>query len=87
MLGGHPCVHCLVDKNQIDQLGTKRDGKRRETKARVDSEERQSTIEKMRKWIFEDGLSVASSYVEAFLKPYSWVPTRVCNLLYLYFST
>ncbi|KAE9387585.1 hypothetical protein BT96DRAFT_754078, partial [Gymnopus androsaceus JB14] len=38
--------------------------------------EHQSTIEKMRKWIFDVGLSVASSYIEAFLKPFSWVPTR-----------
>ncbi|KAE9387588.1 hypothetical protein BT96DRAFT_960362 [Gymnopus androsaceus JB14] len=80
MLGSHPCVHCLVDKDQIDQLGTKSDTKRRETKARVDSEEHLpptfSTIEKMRKWIFDVGLSVASSYIEAFLKPFSWVPTR-----------
>ncbi|KAE9393770.1 hypothetical protein BT96DRAFT_828701 [Gymnopus androsaceus JB14] len=76
MLGSHPCVHCLVDKDQIDQLGTKSDTKQHETKARIDSEECQSTIEKMQKWIFDDGLSVASSYVEAFLKPFSWVPTQ-----------
>ncbi|KAE9384947.1 hypothetical protein BT96DRAFT_841397 [Gymnopus androsaceus JB14] len=66
MLGSHPCVHCLVDKDQIDQLGTKSDTKRCERKACIDSEEHQSTIEKMWKWIFDDGLSVASSYVEAF---------------------
>lgn len=88
MLGNCPCVHCLVEKDQIDQLGTKFDARRRETKARVDSVQRQSIIEKMRKWIFDDGLSVASKYIETFLKPYSWVPNRVSvlniNVIFLF---
>ncbi|KAK7442067.1 hypothetical protein VKT23_016343 [Stygiomarasmius scandens] len=71
-----PCPHCLVEKDQIDQLGTKWDRRRRETKARIDSEHRQSTIERIRKWIFDAGRSIASDVVETFLKPFSWIPTR-----------
>ncbi|THU97282.1 hypothetical protein K435DRAFT_857796 [Dendrothele bispora CBS 962.96] len=32
-LGTHPCPHCLVKKDQIDQLGTKWDRRQHETKA------------------------------------------------------
>ncbi|KAJ3768980.1 hypothetical protein FB446DRAFT_813657 [Lentinula raphanica] len=75
-LGQYPCVHCLTEKNQIDQLGTIPDRRRREKKARIDDNWRRSSIEKVRTWIFDYGHSLASKAVDLILKPYSWVPTR-----------
>jgi hypothetical protein len=34
-------------------------------------------VEKVRKWIFEQGYSVASKSVEAILGKFSWTSTRV----------
>ncbi|THU92687.1 hypothetical protein K435DRAFT_820450 [Dendrothele bispora CBS 962.96] len=74
-LGRCPCPHCLVEKDQIGQLGTRWDRQRRETKPRVDTEKRRSLIERMRKWIFSFGYKVVSQAVETFLQPCSYVPT------------
>ncbi|THU93782.1 hypothetical protein K435DRAFT_669587 [Dendrothele bispora CBS 962.96] len=74
-LGRCPCPHCLVEKDQIRQLGTRWDRQRRETKPRIDTEKRRSLIERMRKWIFSFGYKVVSQAVETFLQPYSYVPT------------
>ncbi|THU76982.1 hypothetical protein K435DRAFT_618208, partial [Dendrothele bispora CBS 962.96] len=63
-LGTYPCPHCLVKKDQIDQLGTKLDRRRRKNKARVDSEQRQSSIQRIRKWIFDAGRSIVSNVIE-----------------------
>ncbi|THV03577.1 hypothetical protein K435DRAFT_817199 [Dendrothele bispora CBS 962.96] len=75
-LGRCPCPHCLVEKNQIRQLGTKGDRSRRETKARVDTQHRRNMIEHVRKWVFDFGKSVTNQAVDTFLQPYSWVPTN-----------
>ncbi|KAK7456332.1 hypothetical protein VKT23_010579 [Stygiomarasmius scandens] len=70
-----PCPHCLVEKDQIRQLGTRWDRSRRETKARVDSEHCRGIIASMRKWIFDFGYRIASQAVEVFLQPCSYTPT------------
>ncbi|THU90778.1 hypothetical protein K435DRAFT_675497 [Dendrothele bispora CBS 962.96] len=75
-LGTYPCPHCLVKKDQIDQLGTKLDRRRRKNKARVDSEQRQSSIQRIRRWIFDAGRSIVSNVIEGFLSPFSWTLTR-----------
>ncbi|KAJ8087428.1 hypothetical protein PM082_006258 [Marasmius tenuissimus] len=75
-LGRCPCTQCCVEKDQIHELGMLRDRQRRERKARVDTEDRRSTIERVRTWIFAKGRAVASSAVEAVLQAKSWVPTR-----------
>jgi hypothetical protein len=62
-------------------MGTKLDAKRREDTCE-DTIRRQDKVELTRRWIYEKGVSVNSSWVERVLKPKSWVPTRVnltCN--------
>ncbi|THU78624.1 hypothetical protein K435DRAFT_699735 [Dendrothele bispora CBS 962.96] len=76
LLGHCPCPHCLVEKNQIHQLGNHWDRVRRERKARIDTEQRRNLINNMRKWIFDWGYRIASQAVEAFLQPFSYTLTR-----------
>ncbi|THV05634.1 hypothetical protein K435DRAFT_816329 [Dendrothele bispora CBS 962.96] len=71
-LGRCPCPHCLTEKNQIPQLGTKWDHNRHKTKARVDTQYRRNIVENMRKWIFDFGKSITNEAVETFLQPLSW---------------
>jgi hypothetical protein len=84
-LGDYPCIHCLTKKDQIHQLGTKRDASRRETKAREDTPQHQQTIHLVRRWIFNAGYSVASKTIDAFLYAASWTAIRVSSwsLLFL----
>ncbi|THV05942.1 hypothetical protein K435DRAFT_816082 [Dendrothele bispora CBS 962.96] len=75
-LGHCPCPHCLVEKDQIRQLGTHWDRNRRERKARVDTTQRQNLINNMRRWIFDWGYRITSQAVEVVLQPFSYIPTR-----------
>ena len=76
-LGHCPCPRCLIEKSNIDRLGTKQDRKQRRNNVRVDNHERQNWIETARKMIFTWGRSVISKAVEMLLGPQSLVPTRV----------
>lgn len=75
------CPHCLVRKDQISLLGTKADRQRRVQSAREDSERRQAKVSSARRFIYERGLNVNSTRVEAILKPTSLVPTVVRSLV------
>ncbi|THU91087.1 hypothetical protein K435DRAFT_820957 [Dendrothele bispora CBS 962.96] len=74
-LGRCPCPHCLVEKDQIGQLGTYLDRRRRQSKVRVDSENRRSMVQRIRRWIFDFGYRIASHAVEVILQPFSYTPT------------
>jgi hypothetical protein len=76
-LGKCPCPLCLVEKNQIANLGTKLDMKMREDKKRIDDEPRRRDIELVRKWMYERGMDVGSTHIEKILGSRSLVPTRV----------
>ena len=78
-LGKCPCPLCLVEKNQIANLGTKLDMKMREDKKRLDDKPRRSDIELARKWIYERGMDVGSIRIDRILGSRSLVPTRVCH--------
>ncbi|KAJ7666669.1 hypothetical protein DFH06DRAFT_1184435 [Mycena polygramma] len=73
--GGCPCPRCFVEKDQIPQMGTKADMRRRQN-LREDTAQYRSVIKRVRGWIFEKGYLVAGAAVGRNLKPKSWVPTR-----------
>jgi hypothetical protein len=81
-LGQHPCPTCLINKDQIWELGMRWDRHRRKTKIRINTEYRQSIVGSIRKWIFNFGHSIASRGVENFLQEHSWTPTRVSCVYY-----
>ncbi|KAK6974093.1 GLOBIN domain-containing protein [Favolaschia claudopus] len=73
--GGCPCPRCFVEKDQISQMGTKADMRRRQN-IREDTPWYRKTIETARRWIFERGYLVAGAAINRMLKPTSLVPTR-----------
>ena len=46
--GDCPCVHCLIQKKNLNQMGTPEDMTFRASNPRVDDEKRQSRVEKAR---------------------------------------
>lgn len=85
-LGKCPCPTCLTKKKWVHELGSYRDAQRR-MHLRRDTAEVRASIAQTRLWIFEAGKSIASSYVEALLKPTSLLPTQVRALrLTLHFT-
>lgn len=77
-LGIHLCPRCLIRKDQVHELGTKRDMDRRMLLCRTDSAERRRLIKKVRKMIFKKGYSVSSKAIDDLLGDTSSVPIRVC---------
>jgi hypothetical protein len=78
-----PCPRCLLLKSHIPMIGTKTDTKKRIKLAHVDSQDRQDTIELVRKMMFEGGVNITSGRIETFLRPESLVPTRVGFWLFI----
>jgi hypothetical protein len=75
-LGSCPCPVCFIKKADISGLGTKADDQRRDH-VRMDTERRQSKVEKSRTYIFENSRGVNSTWVNDLLQEDSWIPTRV----------
>ena len=73
-MGGCPCPRCLIKKLQIAETGTKRDMQWRQKFRNVDNWWL-AQVEKAHTAIFDRGLGVNSTFVEALLKDNSWVPT------------
>lgn len=63
----------------MNQIGTKRDTKQRETLARVDNPSRRAKVGSARHLIYESNFAVDSAAVERLLKPDSLVPTEVSH--------
>ncbi|KAJ7210726.1 hypothetical protein GGX14DRAFT_363047 [Mycena pura] len=74
-LGARPCPRCMLPKEQIPELGTVNDMKRRETLARVDDPPRRTRIATVRRWIYERAYGIKSKAVENYLQPQSETPT------------
>ncbi len=74
--GNSPCPRCFVHKNQIVEMGGKRDRKRRK-KVRKDTPDNRALLAKARKNIFLNGMSTTSQYVECWLKEDSLLPVQV----------
>ena len=76
-LGNHPCPRCLVEKNQISQLGTRGDIKRRKQSERVDDGLRKRLVEQARRKIYVRGTPVNSKIISTIIGIRSLTPTRV----------
>lgn len=81
--GDHPCPRCLVSDTDIHDMGSDTDRAIREEERRQDNIDRKNKIEKARKIIYTDNLSVNTEKVETLLKPTSLVPTKVGSSLFL----
>ena len=75
-LGACPCPTCLVAKDNIHDLGTKRDIRNHRQKMCTDDEFNRKKIERVRQWMYEEGLSINSVAIKRMLDPESLVPTR-----------
>ncbi|KAI9433094.1 hypothetical protein BJY52DRAFT_1132448 [Lactarius psammicola] len=75
-LGKHPCPRCLVKKEQIAELGTKMDTKRRKQLARIDNNHRKQLVERARRKIYVKGVPVNSKIVSDILEEGSLTPTQ-----------
>jgi hypothetical protein len=76
-LGNWPCPRCLVHKSEIQDLGTKRDINRRETKRRVDDDRRRMLVETARDMIYIDGVRPGADAISKLLASRAVIPTRV----------
>ncbi|KZT60991.1 hypothetical protein CALCODRAFT_447836, partial [Calocera cornea HHB12733] len=73
-MGGTPCPCCMVPKNEIFRMGSVRDKRLRLNNARVDNHARQYDVSLAYDAIYDQGLTVGSSKVEAILKSCSYLP-------------
>ncbi|KAJ6605147.1 hypothetical protein B0H10DRAFT_1886664, partial [Mycena sp. CBHHK59/15] len=74
-LGKAPCPRCYLPKEDIPELGTVRDDKKRETLARTDDHVQDGTLGRIRRWIFQLGHKVKSTTFDYYLLARSWTPT------------
>ena len=68
-----------MHKSEIQDLGSKRDINRRETKKRVDDDRRRMLVETARDMIYVDGVRPEADAISNFLASRSVTPTRVSN--------
>ena len=83
-LGKHPCLRCLIEKDQIDELGTKVDIKRRKQLARKDDDHCKRLVERARHKIYVKGVPVNSTVISNILGEGSLTPTQVSNLYWIF---
>ncbi|KAJ7687114.1 hypothetical protein B0H17DRAFT_1203783 [Mycena rosella] len=74
-LGKAPCPRCYLPKEDIPELGTVRDDKKRETLARTDEHIQKGTIRRIRDKIYMLGRVVNSTTFDYYLLARSWTPT------------
>ncbi|KAI9058875.1 hypothetical protein FKP32DRAFT_1581209, partial [Trametes sanguinea] len=74
-MGNCPCPRCLVRKDAISAVGTKRDMDARVRQMRVDDADRQFKVARARSFIYDQHRGIGSKPVEDLLKPESLVPT------------
>ncbi|KAK1225782.1 hypothetical protein PQX77_011262 [Marasmius sp. AFHP31] len=75
-LGNCLCVRCVIEKSQVQHMGTKVDMRRRIQLKRIDDERRQNAVETARWHIFVEGRSIESDPVKHLLDDHSLIPTR-----------
>jgi hypothetical protein len=81
-LGTHPCPRCLVEKAKIPDVGTTRDRTARGLHERLDDEVNRADIERVRKWLYNNGTGWGSKYIKHALGRRSSAPTRVSPTSY-----
>ena len=70
----------MVLKSRIPLIGSKTDIRQRTQHTRIDNEDRQRKIERVRRMMFEGGVNITNVRIEEVLRPTSLVPTRVCSI-------
>ncbi|KAI0823815.1 hypothetical protein BC628DRAFT_1420563 [Trametes gibbosa] len=75
-LGRCPCPDCLVEKDKIHLMGTKRDMAIRQNKRCEDTPWLQRTLVRIRGWIFNRGLATEGKAIEAVLNATSTSPNQ-----------
>ncbi|KAH9846291.1 hypothetical protein C2E23DRAFT_744396 [Lenzites betulinus] len=75
-LGRCPCPDCLVEKDKIHLMGTKRDMAMRQNKRREDTPWLQRMLVRIRGWIFNRGLATEGKAIEAVLNATSTSPNQ-----------
>jgi hypothetical protein len=76
-LGTNPCPRCLVAKPDISKMGQKNDLQYRVNHVRIDDNLRRSKVDRVRRWIYQNGGAITSKQIKTLLGPGSLVPTRV----------
>ena len=66
-----------MHRTEIQELGTKRDINRRETKKRVDDDRRRMLVETARDMIYKDGVRPGADAISNLLASRALIPTRV----------
>lgn len=79
-MGKHPCPRCLIEKDDIADLGTKVDIERRKQLTREDDDRRRRLVEKARRKIYMKGIPVNSTAVSNIIAEGSLTPTRVSQM-------
>ncbi|KAF7349533.1 hypothetical protein MSAN_01743700 [Mycena sanguinolenta] len=74
-LGKAPCPRCYLRKEDIPNLGTVQDKRKREKLGRTDEHIKKGFVTRVRDWIFKLGRSVKSKTFDYFLLERSWTPT------------
>ena len=76
--GACPCPCCFVKTDQIAELGTLNDSRRR-NKPRRSTKQHMDDVTMTRGWIFDRGYKITGAQVERVLGEKSWVPTHVSH--------
>ncbi|TFK38281.1 hypothetical protein BDQ12DRAFT_698836 [Crucibulum laeve] len=71
------CPQCLMEINQVPNLGMRLDCKIRETKLQIDNQDQQERVEKAQKLIYEEGARLNGFEVEFQLSKNSLTATQV----------
>jgi len=74
-----PCPCCLILKSKIPRLGMKANASDRQRLACIDSEQIHYKINLAHQWLFIEGKSIKSVFVNGLLQPTSLVPTCVSD--------
>ena len=69
-----------MHKSEIQDLGTKRDLTRRETKKRLDDDRRRMLVEMARDMLYVDGVRPGAKAISNLLASRALIPTKVSSL-------
>lgn len=74
-----PCPRCYTPKDKIGELGSQADRRQRDRDVWEDNNSIQDKINRVRRWIYEKGTNITSTYVKRMMGPQSLNPTMVRN--------
>ena len=83
-LSNWPCPHCLVHKSEIQDLGTKQDINRQETKRHADDDRWHMLVETAQDMIYVDGVWPGSDAISKLLASQVAMPTWVSTSVKLH---